>query len=103
MKRRWFTSRRDVKPAGEVVLYTRAGCLLCDEVKRMLGDFGIQPLEVDIRSDPWLETRYGDCVPVVVIDGKERFRGQVERRLLRRALRHRASDRIPPSAGSESR
>jgi hypothetical protein len=30
--------------------------------------------------------RYTNCVPVIVIDGKERFRGRIDERLLRRLL-----------------
>jgi len=37
-------------------------------------------------ADPVLREKYDQCVPVVVIDGKERFRGRVDERLLRRLL-----------------
>jgi glutaredoxin len=73
----------------DVILYTRDGCHLCDEAKVVLREQGLTPREVDIDNDPALVERYGECVPVVVIDGKERFRGRVERTLLRRLLRVR--------------
>jgi hypothetical protein len=41
---------------------------------------------VDIDGDPQLQTRYNECVPVVVIDGRERFRGRVSEVLLQRLL-----------------
>ena len=68
------------------ILYTRAGCHLCEDAKAVLCAHGLQPREVDIDEDAELRQRYSDCVPVVVIDGKERFRGRVDPRLLRRLL-----------------
>jgi glutaredoxin len=68
------------------VLYTRAGCCLCDEAKKVLAAHGLALEEIDIDADPQLRDRYSDCVPVVVIDGRERFRGRVDERLLKRLL-----------------
>jgi glutaredoxin len=72
------------------VLYTRRGCHLCDLALQVLLRHGLRPLEVDIDDDPDLEGRYGTCVPVVEIDGQERFRGQVDEVLLRRLLAGRS-------------
>ena len=41
---------------------------------------------VDIDADPRLRERYNECVPVVEIDGRERFRGHVNRVLLSRIV-----------------
>jgi len=68
------------------VLYTREGCCLCDEAKKVLAAHGLALEEIDIDADPQLRDRYSDCVPVVVIDGRERFRGRVDERLLKRLL-----------------
>jgi glutaredoxin len=68
-------------------LYTRAGCHLCDEALAVLVRYGLRPDVVDIDHDSDLVARYGDSVPVVLIDGRLRFRGRVEERLLRRLLR----------------
>ena len=73
----------------ELVLYTRQGCHLCDEAKATLASQGLRPMEIDIDSDPELRSKYTECVPVVVIDGRERFRGRVDEVLLRRLLRGR--------------
>ena len=70
-----------------VVIYTREGCHLCDEAKQLLATFGIAPTEVDIDTDATLLGQYDDCVPVVEIDGKVRFRGRIDAVLLRRILR----------------
>ena len=74
-------------PEIQATLYTRRGCHLCDDAVRVLVDHGLKVHEVDIDADPDLVSRYTNCVPVVVIDGEERFRGRVDQMLLRRLLR----------------
>jgi glutaredoxin len=71
----------------QVVLYTRAGCHLCDDARDLLVRYELEPESVDVDADPRLRERYDACVPVVVIDGVERFRGRVSEVLLRRLLR----------------
>ena len=70
----------------QVTIYTRAGCHLCDDARELLERYGQQPQLIDIDADPQLRERYTTCVPVVIIDGKERFRGRVNEVLLRRLL-----------------
>lgn len=70
------------------MLYTRAGCHLCEDAKALLLQHGLSPAEIDIDRDPALRARYNECVPVVVINGVERFRGRVNEVLLRRLLDH---------------
>jgi len=72
-----------------VVLYTRAGCHLCDEMKLVLERHrrhfpAIE--EVDVDTDPALVAKFNDCVPVLEIDGKVRFRGRLNEILLRRLI-----------------
>lgn len=74
--------------APTVVLYTRVGCHLCDDARRVLVEHGLAPTSVDIDADPGLRKRFDTCVPVVEIDGRIRFRGRVEPLLLRRLLTH---------------
>ena len=71
---------------SDVILYTRQGCHLCDAALAVLRRHGLEPLLVDIDNDPVLRERYNECVPVVEIDGKERFRGRVNDVLLQRLL-----------------
>jgi glutaredoxin len=71
----------------EILIYTRLGCHLCDEAKALLESHGLRVQTVDIDDDPELRERYDQCVPVVFIDGRERFRGRVDPVLLRRLLR----------------
>ena len=74
--------------ACDVMVYSRRGCCLCDEAKALLVKHGLAVREIDIDADPQLHERYTECVPVVFIQGRERFRGRVDERLLRRILRH---------------
>ena len=70
----------------QVTICARAGCHLCDDARELLERYGLRPELVDIDADPQLGERYTTCVPVVIIDGKERFRGRVNEVLLRRLL-----------------
>ena len=81
-----------------VTVYTRRGCCLCDEAKSVLERHGLSVQEVDIDSDQALRERYNESVPVVIVDGRERFRGRIDERLLRRMLR--TSGRRPESGRS---
>ena len=73
----------------QVLIYTRANCPLCDEAADVLADHANwlpKPVEVDIDRDPQLVQQYDTLVPVVACDGKVRFRGRVDERLLRRLI-----------------
>jgi glutaredoxin len=74
-----------------VVLYSRAGCHLCDDAHDLLaerrGHYSFTLEVVDVDRHPNVAALYGECVPVVTIDGKERFRGRVSPALLDRVLR----------------
>lgn len=76
------------EPPSEVVVFTRKGCHLCDVATALLVRYGLAPhtLDIDVDCSPEVRSRYTDCVPVVVIDGIERFRGRVDEVLLRRLL-----------------
>jgi glutaredoxin len=71
----------------DVVLYTRHGCHLCEIAAEVLTRHKLDIRVVDIDQHPELRERYNECVPVVEIDGRERFRGRVDELLLRRILR----------------
>lgn len=72
----------------QVLLFSRQGCHLCDEAEQVLVRHGLVPHKIDIDASPELRARYDTCVPVVVIDGQERFRGRINEVLLHRLLRH---------------
>ena len=69
-----------------VIVYTRPDCHLCDVACNVLQAYGLSPQKVNIDSDARLVEQYGWVIPVVLIDGKERFRGHVDEILLRRLL-----------------
>lgn len=71
----------------EVILYTRPGCHLCEDARAVLEAYGLEPRLVNIDTDPALQERYRLTIPVVLINGHERFRGHVDEVLLRRLLR----------------
>jgi glutaredoxin len=91
---RWLFGRR-AGPAtpADIVLYTRQGCHLCADALATLESAGRSfPLTVrsiDVDSDPELAAKYGLEVPVVLVDGRLRFRGRINRVLLERLLRQR--------------
>ena len=53
----------------EVTLYTKAGCHLCEEVKKALGRLtAVHPhtlVEIDITQDPDIFNQYRYTIPVV--------------------------------------
>src|SRR4029453_12025928 len=75
-----------VMGAHRVILYSRRGCHLCEDAEQLLARHGLAPTLIDIDSDPVLRERYNTCVPVVLINGRERFRGRVNEILLKRIL-----------------
>jgi glutaredoxin len=66
-----------------VTLYTRVGCCLCDDAKKVLLDarrgaeFDYE--EFDIDRDPELQRRYNDEVPVIAINQVKAFKYKVDR------------------------
>ena len=85
------------------LLYTRHNCPLCDEAHQILMEFGLRPQLIDIDQDVQWQERYTSCVPVVWIDGKERFRGHVNRVLLKRLLLRRSNQARQRSNSREIR
>lgn|GEM_PF-768177 len=73
------------------LIYTRRGCHLCDEAWQRLRQaqqrHGFALVAVDVDTDPQLQRLYGELVPVVMVDGKLRFRGAVNAILLARLIR----------------
>jgi glutaredoxin len=71
-----------------VVLFTRAGCHLCDEAWELLEGmrdrYGLELQAQDVDADPAWVRDYGERVPVVVVNGKVRCWGRIQRVLLRR-------------------
>ena len=64
-----------------VILYTKAGCHLCDEARghleNLAADYDFELDEVDIRRDDHLFEAYRYRIPVIVVDGVERLEGRI--------------------------
>jgi hypothetical protein len=90
---RWL--RRPARPRRDLghlnfLVYTRQGCHLCDDawdrLRQWQRDYGFPLDSIDVDTNPELKARYGEKVPVVTVNGKERFRGCVNLVLLKRLL-----------------
>jgi glutaredoxin len=57
-----------------VLVYSRSGCHLCEDAVRTLNELATQVdfelAEKLIDGNPELEYKYGEQVPVILIDGK---------------------------------
>lgn len=88
-------------PVGAVRIYSRPGCCLCDDMKAVVEpiarEFGCEVEEVDISTDPALETEFGAEIPVLFVNGRKAFKYRVTAGELRRRLR-RAGQRPAPTA-----
>jgi glutaredoxin len=88
--RKWLRRRPIPRPDLHLIMYTRRDCHLCDNAWSLLcahqkrRGFALEKIDVD--CDAQLVKEYGDCVPVVLVNGQVRFRGLVNEVLLTRTL-----------------
>lgn len=84
--RNLYPQRDDLR----IVMYSRVGCHLCDEAWEQLLKaqtcYRFHLARQDVDTDPALVAEYGNCVPVVTVNGKVRFRGRINAVLLARLL-----------------
>ncbi|NCA11511.1 glutaredoxin family protein [bacterium] len=71
----------------QVVLYSRRGCRLCEQVEEMLSSLAPKALIVDVDAEPGDAVVYGDRVPVVEIDGLVALEGRFSEAQLADAIR----------------
>lgn len=99
--RLWFFSK-DPKEEGVVIptllLYTREGCTLCEEMKEALQalseEFDFRLLEIDIDQDPVIRAEYNDRIPYLVLEGKPIAKYRLDKdKLRRRFIRMKAPRR----------
>ena len=73
-----------------VTVYGKPGCHLCEDavevVARVCADLGTSYVEVDITTDPDLQRRFGEQIPVTFVDGAQHDFWRVDERRLRAAL-----------------
>ena len=74
-----------------VVVYTKPGCHLCEDacaaVARITAEAGVGWEPVDISNDDALMQRWGEYIPVIVVDGQVHDWFRVRDDRLRKALR----------------
>lgn len=91
---RWLRGPRNPSRVP-VVVYVRGDCSLCDDALALLEKHRQQySLDVELRDvdeSPELASKYGDRVPVILIDGRERLWGKISEPLLLRNLAARRS------------
>lgn len=66
----------------KIVLYSRRGCHLCEQVEEMLAAIAAETVVVDVDSAPRLVEAFGTRVPVVEVDGRVLIEGRFEEREL---------------------
>jgi glutaredoxin len=73
-----------------VTLYGKPGCHLCEDARKVILEVlvsrSFELEEVDISVDPGLFRQYGERIPVVAVDGVERFEYFVDPAALARSL-----------------
>lgn len=80
-------------PGARLTLLTRAYCHLCDDMRAALaplaGRAGATIVEIDVDTDPELEARFGDRVPVLLqggVGGPELCHFRLDAERVRQAL-----------------
>jgi hypothetical protein len=75
---------------ARITLFGKPGCHLCDDARdviaRVCADLGTTYDEVDITTDPALMERYGEQIPVTLVDGAQHDFWRVDENRLRAAL-----------------
>jgi glutaredoxin len=69
-----------------LILYGKPGCHLCDDARIVLQRIGAPFEEIDITTDDALHAAYLERIPVVTLDGEERFEYFVDEPALRALL-----------------
>ncbi|MFC4244230.1 glutaredoxin family protein [Gryllotalpicola reticulitermitis] len=93
-------SDQSSQPEHRITFYSKPGCHLCEDARAVVDDVvarveesvagGIAIDEVDILGDPALQQRYGEEIPVVLIDGKMHTYWRVDAARLENALKELA-------------
>jgi glutaredoxin len=78
----------------ELRLYTRKDCCLCEEMKstlsRVAGRVSFALEEIDVDTSPELQEKYGNEIPVLLINGRKAFKYRLTAKELEQRLRREA-------------
>lgn len=88
-------------PEPRITLIGRPGCHLCDDARAVIAavaeDLGVAWQECSIEEDPDLRERYGELIPVTLVDGAQHDYWRVSPVRLRAALAAGAGEPDPAS------
>ncbi len=76
-----------------VTIYTRKGCHLCERAEAIVAEarrrieFELEIIDID--ESPALKEKYNEEVPVIAIDGRDRFGYAIELEAFLNVLEHR--------------
>ncbi len=81
----------------EVLVYTKNGCHLCDEVKAQLESlqqrYPFELREQNIVEDAEIYERFKDEIPVIFINGRKAFKYHLDEKAFVRRIARQASAR----------
>ena len=76
----------------KITLYTRKECCLCEEMKeavrQVAGEIPLEVEAIDVDFAPELRDRYGNGVPVLLINGRKAFKYRVTVSELKKKLKN---------------
>ena len=79
-----------IPTTSRVTLYSRPRCHLCEDarlvIERVCAELGERFEEINIDESPVLQQKYGEEVPVTLIDGRQHDFWRVDEARLRAAL-----------------
>ncbi|GLU32380.1 glutaredoxin family protein [Trinickia caryophylli] len=91
-----------LQPNARLIVYGRQWCHLCEEMLAALApvaaEFGARIEVIDVDTDPVLEARYDELVPVLMLDGIELSRYRLDEPRVRAALDARRAGGTAKSA-----
>jgi hypothetical protein len=80
-----------------LVLYSRPGCHLCEEMKDVIlpvaRELGCTLEQIDISDRAELEARFGMEIPVLCVNGRKAFKYRVSEPKLRKRLAREGRER----------
>ena len=76
---------------ARITIYSKPGCHLCDRAKEVIARCSVEYEVVDISHDAKLLSRYGNDIPVILLDGVEIARHFVREQQVLEQLRRKIS------------
>jgi hypothetical protein len=78
----------------KLTLYSRKDCCLCDDMKAIVRQVAakvpVEFEEIDIDNAAELRARYGNVIPLLLIDGRKAFKYRVTAEVLEKRLKRKS-------------